>query len=38
MQVANSHAPELSNGHSEEQDSHENLEDLMSQLNALSTK
>ena len=38
LQVADPHAPGLSNGRAEENESEENIVDLMSQLNALSSK
>ena len=38
LQVADPHAPGVAHGHSDNQDSQENVEDLMSQLNALSTR
>ena len=38
LQVADLHAPGVAHGHHDEQDSQENVEDLMSQLNALSTR
>ena len=38
LQVADPHAPASSNGHIQDEESHENVEDLMSQLNALSAR
>ena len=38
LQVADPHAPASSNGHIEDEESHTNVEDLMSQLNALSAR
>ncbi|CAK0755189.1 hypothetical protein CVIRNUC_002355 [Coccomyxa viridis] len=38
MPVADPHAPGVAHGHHDEQDSQENVEDLMSQLTALSTR
>ena len=38
LQVADPHAPGVAHGNSDNQDSQENVEDLMSQLNALSTR
>ncbi len=38
LQVADPHATDMSNGHFKEQESEENVEDLMSQLNALSAR
>ena len=38
LQVADPHAPGVAHGHHDEQDSQENVEDLMSQLTALSTR
>ena len=38
LQVADPHVTDVSNGYIEEQESQENVEDLMSQLNALSAR